>query len=290
VPFAYHAAQTVAEATGLLAELGSEARLLAGGQSLGPMLNFRIARPAHLIDIRQVDGLASAYPMPGGGVRLGALLTHAGIEDGKAADPAAGPAGPFLTRVARGIAYRAIRNRGTLGGSLAHADPAAEWPVVMCALNAQFHLAAAQGERRVAARAFFKGELETALAADEMLIAIEIGAPPPGARCGFAKFARKAGEFALSLAAVVIRDDPDGRVADADLWLGGAGGVPVRATAAEALLRGRYWDHAVRAALPAQVKVGLPAAETAHARYLQHLHAVTLARAVDDAQQQRSRG
>jgi carbon-monoxide dehydrogenase medium subunit len=197
-PFAYERPQSLAEACALLAEGG--AKLLAGGQSLGPMLNLRLVQPEMLVDLAGLGELKASERL-GDGARLGALVTHAQIEDGRAPDPTGG----ILPRVACGIAYRAIRNRGTLGGSLAHADPAADWLTVLAALGATAIASGAEGERRVAVAKFATGAFETVLGEAEILAAVEIPAVSAGARWGYVKLARKPGEFADAMAAV-LRD------------------------------------------------------------------------------------
>jgi carbon-monoxide dehydrogenase medium subunit len=179
-----------------LALLSGEAGVLAGGQSLSPMMGFRVARPDKLVDVSRLAALRTIAPEPDGTLAIGAGVTHAMIEDG--ALP--GPLGGFLAKVAGGIAYRAIRNRGTLGGSLCQADPAADWPCVMAMLGAELVLRRVGGERRVPVRDFLLGHLTTAIEARELLTAIRIPSQP-GARFGIAKSTRKLGEFAEAIAA-----------------------------------------------------------------------------------------
>ncbi|HEV2299951.1 MAG TPA: FAD binding domain-containing protein [Stellaceae bacterium] len=197
-PFAYERPGSLAEACALLAEGG--AKLLAGGQSLGPMLNLRLVQPEMLVDLAGLDELKASERLVDG-ARLGALVTHAQIEDGRAPDPTGG----ILPRVACGIAYRAIRNRGTVGGSLAHADPAADWLTVLAALGATAIVTGADGERRVPVAEFATGAFETVLGEAEILAAVAIPTVAAGARWGYVKIARKPGEFADAMAAV-LRD------------------------------------------------------------------------------------
>jgi carbon-monoxide dehydrogenase medium subunit len=199
--FDYVRARSLGHAFDLLgaAEEGA-ARLIAGGQSLGPMLNLRLVQPALLVDISRLTELAGHRAAGEGGVVIGAAVTHAAIEDGSVPDPTGG----ILRRVAFGIAYRAVRNRGTIGGSLAHADPAADWPTALAALNAECLIAGGGGERIVPVAGFARGVFETALVPGEVLSGIRVLAPPAGARWGFYKFCRKAGEFAEAMAAVLI--------------------------------------------------------------------------------------
>jgi len=174
------------------------ARPSAGTQSLGPLLNLRLAQPDTIADLRHLPGYAGVA-VEGGVVRIGAGTTHAAIEDG--AVP--GRVGEIMAAVARGIAYRPVRNRGTIGGSLAHADPAADWVAVLPALGGTAVALGPRGERRIALAGFVKGIFETALAADELLRAIEVPVLPAEARWGHWKFCRKVGEFSKATACVL---------------------------------------------------------------------------------------
>jgi carbon-monoxide dehydrogenase medium subunit len=201
VAFDYARAASVAEALQMLGR-APDAKVLAGGQTLGPMLNLRLAQPGLLVDISKVPEMA-AVSEEAGAVTIGATVTHAAIEDGRIADPTGG----FLARVARGIAYRAVRTRGTIGGSLAHADPAADWLSALTALGAEVVIAGPTGTRRAALARFVRGAMETELAADELLTAVRIPKFPRQARFGFHKICRKTGEFAESIGAVA--HDPE---------------------------------------------------------------------------------
>jgi aerobic carbon-monoxide dehydrogenase medium subunit len=201
VAFAYARPASVAEAAQMLAaEPG--AKVLAGGQTLGPILNLRLAQPALLIDIARIPELA-AVGQDVDGATIGATVTHAAIEDGRVPDPTGG----FLARVARGIAYRAVRTRGTIGGSLAHADPAADWVSCLSALGAQVSIAGAIGTRSMALDTFVRGTMQTALARHEVLTAVRIRRFSPRARFGFHKICRKTGEFAEAIG--VVAYDPE---------------------------------------------------------------------------------
>ena len=181
-----------------LALLVAGARPVAGAQSLGPMLNLRVATPDRLADLRHLPGYAGVEIL-GDVVRIGAGTTHAAIEDG--AVP--GRLGAILAGVARHIAYRAVRNRGTIGGSLAHADPAADWVAVLSAFPGFAVALGPQGERRIPLDAFIPGVMETALRSDELLRAVEVSALPDAARWGPWKFCRKPGEFSKATACVL---------------------------------------------------------------------------------------
>lgn len=204
--FAYQRAVSVAEALTAMRDPALTAKPLAGGQSLGPMLNLRLARPERLVDISGIEELRRIDDC-GAFVRFGAAVTHARIEDEAGAFGGVG----VLARVARGIAYRAVRNRGTIGGSLAHADPAADWPLVLAALGATIVVHGERGPRRIDAAAFMLGSYVTQLGEDELVTAVEIPKLSAGARWAYRKFCRKAGEFAQAAAAVLL--DPERRVA-----------------------------------------------------------------------------
>ena len=198
--FGYSRARSTAHAMELL-DRHPGSRLIAGGQSLGPMLNLRLARSERLVDIRQCPELRR-YAETNDAVVYGAGITHAEIEDGAVPDPSPG----WLRRAARNIAYRAIRNRGTIGGSLAHADPAADWPVVLAAVGAEVWIEGPAGLRAESLASFLRGPFATSLAPGEILIAVRVPRPSPSARFGYCKLAAKSGEFAQALA--VVLEDP----------------------------------------------------------------------------------
>lgn len=222
-PFSYARAGSVEEALELLAEGGEDAKPLAGGQSLVPALSLRLVRPTHLVDVERIAGLDVVRELDGR-VSVGALTRHSRLA-GVALDPRFGA----LSAAARSIGHEAIRVRGTLGGSLAHADPAAELPVVAVALDAELDVTTRSGTRTVAAAEFFLGPFTTALAPGELLVEATFAAPA-GARTAFAEFAWRAGDFALACVCVGIGPGW-ARVA-----VGGVGAVPARAAEAEALL------------------------------------------------------
>ncbi len=195
--FDYARPATLAEALALLAQ--PEAAVLAGGQSLMPMMNLRVARPALLVDINRLPGLGEIR-LAGGVLRIGALARHAEV----LASPLVAQAAPLLPQALAQVAHAAIRNRGTLGGSLSLADPAAELPACMLALDATLVVASARGERRIPAGAFFHGLYSTALAADELLLAAELPAAAPGWRFAFLEVARRHGDFAMAGVALAL--------------------------------------------------------------------------------------
>lgn len=196
--FEYEKPATLADALRLLADGGDNAKVLAGGQSLGPLLNLRMARPDLLVDIRTLPELC-ACAEDADSITLGAATTHASIEDQRVPDPTHG----LLARVAQGIAYRAVRNRGTLGGSLAHADPAADWVTTMVLLDAELLVASADGDRVLRAEDLVEGPLSTCLAPGEIIVSVRLPRLSADARWSYYKFNRKPGEFAEAIAAVV---------------------------------------------------------------------------------------
>jgi carbon-monoxide dehydrogenase medium subunit len=234
-PFRYLAPRSLEETLALLAEHGGEAKLLAGGQSLVPAMNFRLARPAVLIDCNGVDELAyiaAGENAPGAALRIGAMTRQRAVE--RSADVARET--PLLHRAMPFIAHPQIRNRGTIGGSLAHADPAAELPAVALTLDARFLVLHPGGERWIPARAFYTGLFATALEAGEILAEIEI--PPPAARTGWAfqEFSRRHGDFALAGVATAVSLAEDGRCARATIALLGVGEGPILALDAGEML------------------------------------------------------
>ena len=260
--FDYAKPTSLDAAVRLLTDAGDGAKLIAGGQSLGPILNFRLAQPELLVDVRGLPELAVVRD-EGDAVFLVACTTHAAIEDGRVPDPTRG----MLPAVARTIAYRAVRNRGTLGGSLAHADPAADWVNVMAVLDAEIVAAGPAGERRIRASAFVRGPLTTVLAADEVITGVRVAKLSARARWGHYKFNRKPGEFAEAIGGFV--HDPERGVARA--LIGAIGDAPHVVADARPFVAG-FDPAAADAALDA---AGLPASG-----YERQVHLVALKRAV----------
>jgi carbon-monoxide dehydrogenase medium subunit len=231
--FAYHRPSVVAEAVDLLAEYGDEAKVLAGGQSLVPMLAMRLTHFENLIDISRIDELVG-IDLCDGEVRIGAATPHAfvGIDD-EVAESA-----PLLTLATPYIGHFQIRTRGTLGGAIAHADPAAEYAAVALALDARMEAMSTRGARDIPASDFFTGLWENSMTADEILTAVRF--PVWGARSGFAmeEFARRHGDFAIAGAAVAVELDDDSRVTRCGIGLLGLGSTPLRGSDAEAALVG----------------------------------------------------
>jgi carbon-monoxide dehydrogenase medium subunit len=241
--FTHHAPEQVDEVIRLLSEHGEEAKVLAGGQSLVPMLALRLARFEHLVDVNEVEGLAGVHVLDGS-IRVGAGTRHRTVER---STEVAGLV-PLLARATAEVGHFQIRNRGTVGGAIAHADPAAEQPAVALALDAVMEIAGTGGTRDVAAADFFQGTWTTALAPDELLVAVRF--PIWAGRTGFAvvELARRAGDFAIVGVVCGIGLDDAGSPSKAAIGLFGVGSTPVRATAAEqAVVAGASSDEVANA-------------------------------------------
>ena len=239
-PFDYESPATLDEALALLEDRGYDGKVLAGGQSLVPLLNFRLARPELLIDINGVQEL-SYLRRDAGALRIGALTRHAHGER----SPLLRERWPLIADALRWVGHAQIRNRGTMGGSCAHADPSAELPVVLSALDARFHVRSRRGDRVLDHTQMFRSQLESGLEHDELLCEIEVPPIAPGAGWAFTEYARRHGDFALGGAAVVVGTDADGACTHAAIALLGAGATPVRAQAAERGLVGHSLTDAV---------------------------------------------
>ncbi|MEU4830867.1 xanthine dehydrogenase family protein subunit M [Streptosporangium sp. NPDC023615] len=278
-PFEYHAPRSLDEALETLAGAGEGGKVLAGGQSLIPLLNMRLAAPAHLVDINRLDGLAAVDVEPGG-VRVGALARHAQVE--RSAPVAA--AQPLLRRALRLVAHPVIRNRGTVVGSLAHADPAAELPAVLRLLGGTVRLARTGAVRDVPAGAFFTGPLESAIEPGELAVSAFFPAPPPRSGTAFHELARRHGDYALAgIAALVVLDD-EHRIASATVAGVSLGPVPVLLDVTDAL-GGKPPDSADWASAARAVREGIDPDADIHATadYRRHLAGVLAERALRDA-------
>lgn len=232
-PFAYHAPTTVPEALSLLAALGDEAKVLAGGQSLVPLLTLRLVRPAAVVDIYGLEELRGVR-RDGRTLEIGALVRHRALEFGE------GPLAscPMLSEAAALIGNVRVRTMGTIGGSLAHADPAAELPAVVRALDGVLVARGPQGERTIPVAEFFAGLLTTALRPGELLTAVRLQVPEGRAGYAVEEFTRRAGDFAIVAAMAAVELDGGGRMARARVAIAGAGSAPVRLTAVEGALAG----------------------------------------------------
>ena len=232
-PFEYHAPESVADVVSVLAEHGDDAKPLAGGQSLVPMLAMRLTRFEHLVDLNRVDELfgVSAH---NGGVRIGAMTRQAAVET----DATVAERVPLLHLATPHIGHFQIRNRGTIGGSVAHADPASEYPAVMLALDATAEIASASGTREVSAADFFESTFMTAVAPDEVLTALRFSSWDQPAGFAFDEIARRSGDFALAGVAVGIGAGAGGKINRAAVGMLGVGPTPLRASSVEAALLG----------------------------------------------------
>ena len=273
--FEYVAPTSIDEAVAALAQGGIEAKVLAGGQSLVPLLNFRLARPALLVDLNRIAELAYVTGRDGG-IAIGAMTRQARVER----DPALAHSQPLLREAIRWVGHAAIRSRGTIGGSLAHADPAAELPAVVVCLDAQLSVIGPRGRRSIPAADFFLGYLSTALEPDEILLEAWLPALAPCTGQAWLEFARRHGDFALAGVAVslCLRGE---RVETARIVLTGVGGTPVRAREAETLLIGSSVLERVSAAADAVRSAIDPDADIhASKEYRAHLAGVLTERAV----------
>jgi CO/xanthine dehydrogenase FAD-binding subunit len=241
-PFDYMDPRSLDEAVGLLAEHGEDGKILAGGQSLVPLLNFRLAQPSVIVDVNRVVEL-SYLRRRDGRLRIGAMCRQTRLEQSPVAREGWGLLGDALAL----IAHPQIRNRGTVGGSAAHADPAAELPVAFSALEAQFTARSSRGERVLDADEFFVTHLTTALEPDELLVEFEVPPVAEGTGHAFTEYSRRHGDFALGGAAVLYTKNGDGSCTDARIAMLGAADTPLRAREAEAALRGQKLDDDVAA-------------------------------------------
>lgn len=283
-PFDYHAPESVADACALLAEHGDDAKVLAGGQSLLPLLALRLARFGHLVDVHRIAELQGIERV-NGSVRIGAATTQATAER----DAGLAAAVPLVARAIPHIGHFQIRNRGTVGGSLAHADPASELPAVALALDATFEVARVDGSREVPAGEFFTGTWSTVLADDEVLVATRFPVWEGRVGCAVREVARRSGDFALVGVASAVEVDADDRLARVAVGMFGVGSTPVRATATEAALTGTPVGSAPLADAARAGAEGLDPPDDLHAtaRYRRrvgaHLMETALAAAIEEA-------
>lgn len=276
--FAYHAPSSVAEAASLLAEHGEEAKLLAGGHSLIPLMKLRLAEPSVLIDLGKIGDMAYIREADGGGLAIGAMTTYASLVSSELVRQRA----PALADAASQVADAQVRNMGTIGGSLAHADPAGDLPAVAIALRAELVTSSTGGHRSIGADDFFVDLFTTALEAGEILNEIRIPALPPNSGSAYAKFGNKASHYAIVGVAAVVSRNADGSCAGASIGITGAGANAVRAADAEAALAGSALDDAAVKAAAAVAGNGIEFNEDVHAsaEYRAHLTAVFAERAI----------
>jgi len=272
-PFDYFRPKTVAEASVALGRKGLTTAAIAGGQSLLPMLNLRVAFVDLLVDISRLDDLKAVTKTPDS-IWIGSLTTHAAIEDGKVPDIFEG----LMRHVARHISYRAIRNHGTIGGSVALADPAADWACCLTALDATLRVVGRNGVRVLAMLDFVQGPYETQLTTGDIILGFDIPAPRAPLRWGFAKVARKSGAFANSIAIACVQ----GRDGPVSVILGAAGPRPIRLAAVANEVRAGRDPDALREVISAELDCQLPDADA----YQRRMHTATILRAVRDMRAQ----
>lgn len=260
VSFEYERPTTLSDAVALLTNADGQAKVIAGGQSLGPMMNMRLARPSLLVDITGIPELAQVKDT-GDHLVFGACITHSAIEDGRVADGT----NNMMPTVAAGIAYRAVRNKGTIGGSLVHADPAADWMTTLMLLGAEVETIGPKGSRRFALGKFMNSAFDTTMSEDEILINIHVPKLSPDARWGYYKFCRKTGEFAEGMSAVLI---------DAKR---GINRVVIGATDTRPLI---IADASKLLSEPDLVEKTISDGNLSNENYLAHIHSVCLKRAI----------
>jgi len=273
--FEYIVADSVEMAVASLAQAG-DAKIIAGGQSLVPMLNFRLLRPSVLVDINRIPDLAYVRE-DGGVIRIGALTRHHRLET----SPVIARHFPVLTEAMAHVAHLAIRNRGTIGGSLSHADPAAELPMMALLLDAELRIVSSAATRTVAARDFFRDALSVDLAEDEIVTEIVLPKLPPNTGWGFEEVARRSGDFALAAVAVTLALS-DGRIAQARIAMTGVAPTARRVAEAERLLIGQRLDDGVGSDVIEAVRAAAEPPTDLHASsdYRRHLVGVLAARAL----------
>jgi carbon-monoxide dehydrogenase medium subunit len=281
-PFKYIAASSLEHALALKAEHGDEAKFLAGGQSLIPTMNFRLARPAILIDINGIEDLAG-ISSSGGATRVGPLTRYRALQRDKAFTQAF----PLIGEALPHIAHPQIRNRGTIGGNLSHADPASELPAIALALRARFRVQAAKHERWIEASNFFAGALTTDLQSDEMLVEIELPSPAPRTGCCFMEIARRRGDFAIAGVAVMVTLGERDQCADVRMAFCGVGETPIDASsAADGLVGHRLTEAAITGtAKSVQAMIDPGGSVHATADYQRHIAGVLAERALHTAHQ-----
>jgi carbon-monoxide dehydrogenase medium subunit len=278
--FEYHAPTSVQDAIGLLTKLKDDAKLLAGGHSLVPMMKLRLAQPKHLIDLRKVSGLGGIKE-EGGALAIGAMTTHYQVES----SPLVKSKIPMLSEVGGIIGDPAVRNLGTVGGSLAHADPAADWPAAVIALGAEFVCEGPKGRRTVKVDDWFQGLMSTAVREDEILVQVRVPVWPAGSAAAYMKFPHPASRFAVVGVAAAVTLDGKGVCTKAGIGVTGAGTKAVRGKGVEAGLVGKALDAATieAAAQKAAEGVDVQADLQGSVEYKSHLCRVFARRAIAEA-------
>jgi aerobic carbon-monoxide dehydrogenase medium subunit len=281
-PFEYVRPGSLEEALAVLGEHGDDAKVLAGGQSLVPLMNLRLTRPELIVDINGLGDLAYIQPRDGG-LAIGALTRQRTIETSALVRERA----PLLSQATPLIGHVPIRTRGTLGGSLSHADPAAEYPAVAVALEARLTLARRGGQRALEAEAFFKTYLTTALEPTEILIEVEVPALPPRSATAFLELTRRHGDFAIAGAAAVVTLAANGAIASARIALCGVGPTPLRARRAESILAGQRPTRSLLAEMAHAAAAACDPADDLHgsAEYRREMSGAFARRALEGALQ-----
>src|SRR3954451_23870655 len=279
-PLEYACPTTLSEAVALLASRDGDAKAIAGGQSLMPMMAFRIATPTLLVDLRKLTELRG-IKISADGIRLGALVRWRDILD----DERLATAHPLLQAAVTHVAHYQIRNRGTVGGSIAHADPAAEMPGIVVTCDAEITVVGTSGSRVVAARDFFVGALTTTLEPDEIITEIKLPAWPARRRWGFQEFARRRGDFAMAAAALFYDGDASGKRSNPHSGIIGVGALPLRLTEVELALNGCAIDEATMARAAEVTSATVNAQQDIHASaaYRRSLAGTMVERALQNA-------
>jgi aerobic carbon-monoxide dehydrogenase medium subunit len=279
-PLEYACPTTLSEAVALLASRDGDAKAIAGGQSLMPMMAFRVATPSLLVDLRKLSELRG-IKISAEGVRLGALVRWRDIQD----DQQLAIAHPLLKAAIEHVAHYQIRNKGTVGGSVAHADPAAEMPGIVVTCDAEISVVGTAGSRVIAAAEFFQGVLTTALASDEIITEIKLPAWPARRRWGFQEFSRRRGDFAMAAAALFYDLDAIGKASNAHVGIIGVGDLPVRLTEVEAVLNAHVVDEATIAHAAEVTSATVNAQQDIHASaaYRRSLAGTMVERALQNA-------
>ncbi|MPZ63663.1 MAG: xanthine dehydrogenase family protein subunit M [Propionibacteriales bacterium] len=278
-PFGYLAPRSVDETLELMASHGDDAKVIAGGQSLGPLLNLRLATPAMVIDLNRILELAGISAHDGDGLTIGAMTRQHDAET----SPAVAAACPLLAEALPYVAHRTIRNRGTIGGSLAHSDPAAELPAVVTAVRAEMVIRSRSGERTIPAEEFFLGYFTAALEPDELLVAVRVPAVPARTTSAWQEFATRSGDYAIVGVAAVIGLDGAGVVDRASIVCSGIADVPRQLSTAQSALVGQEPTSAVIAAAVAAQHTDPPADLVGSSSYRRHLVGVLAQRALEAA-------
>ncbi len=277
--FDYIVPDSLEAAAASLAEAGDNARVMAGGHSLLPMMKLRLAQPAVVIDLKRLDALRQIRS-EGGALRIGALVTHHQVETSSEVRDNC----PLLAMTAGSIGDPQVRNRGTIGGSVVHGDPAADWPAALLAMSAELTLTSRDGSRSMAAGDFFLGPLTTAIEPAEILTGVNVPVPAAGTRAAYRKVKQKASGFAIVGIAVCLQTDGD-TCTDVGIGVTGLAGTPFRATGVEGQLKGKALTADAIASAAAQVTDGVEALDDIHAsaEFRAHLARLNTVRAIQDA-------